>query len=56
METMNRGNIVGIDESGFDQRPSHAYGYAPAGIPAIVKWKPSSDRWRLNLLMAIHVA
>ena len=56
METMNRGNIVAIDESGFDQRPSPAYGYAPAGIPAIVKWKPSSDRRRLNLLMAIHAS
>ena len=56
MDTMNRGNIVAIDESGFDQRPSPAYGYAPAGIPAIVKWKPSSDRRRLNLLMAIHAS
>ncbi len=35
-------------------RPSHAYGYAKAGTPAIVHWTPSSDRTRLNLLMAIH--
>ena len=57
METVNRGNnIVAIDESGFDQRPSPAYGYALAGVPAIVVWKPSSDRRRLNLLMAIHAS
>ena len=58
METIHRGDIVSIDESGFDQRPSPAYGYAPAaaGIPAIVKWKPSSDRRRINLLMAIHAS
>ena len=48
------GNVVAIDESGFDQRPSPAYGYAKAGTPAIVHWTPSSDRTRLNLLMAIH--
>lgn len=51
----HRVNIVAIDESGFDQRPIPIYGYAKSGQPAIVQWKPSSDRRRLNLLMAIHV-
>jgi len=50
------GNIVSIDESGFDQRPSPAYGYSMAGEPAIVEWKPSSDRTRLNLLLAVHAS
>lgn len=51
----HRDNIVAIDESGFDQRPVPIYGYTKAGQPAIVEWKPSSDRRRLNLLMCIHV-
>ena len=50
------GKLVAIDESGFDQRPSPAYGYSAAGTPAIVRWKPSSDRSRLNLLMAVHAS
>ena len=47
-------NIASIDESGFDQRPVPVYGYASAGKPAIVRWKPSSNRTRYNLLMSIH--
>ena len=47
-------NIVAIDECGFDQRPAPTYGYSMTGTPAIVRWRPSSDRRRLNLLMAIH--
>ena len=47
-------NIASIDESGFDQRPVPVYGYALAGEPAIVRWKPSSNRTRYNLLMSIH--
>jgi len=53
-EALQNGSIVAIDESGFDQRPAPAYGYAPKGVPAIVKWRPSSDRSRHNLIMAIH--
>jgi transposase len=53
-EAITAGTVVAIDESGFDQRPAPAYGYAPKGVPAIVKWRPSSDRSRHNLVMAIH--
>ncbi len=49
-----RGRLVAIDESGFDQRCTPVYGYAPKGQPAIVNWKTCSDRKRYNLVMAIH--
>ena len=47
-------NIASIDESGFDQRPAPVYGYAMGSKPAIVQWKPSSNRTRLNLVMSMH--
>lgn len=47
------GDVVAIDESGFDQRCKPVYGYAPRGQPAIVKVRASSDRRRFSLLMAI---
>ena len=50
----HQANLVAIDECGFDQRPAPTYGYSKTGTPAIVQWRPSSDRRRLNLLMAIH--
>lgn len=56
IQAFKEGNIIAIDESGFDQRPAATYGYARKGSPAIVKWRPSSDRRRLNLLMAIHAS
>lgn len=49
----NSNSLVAIDESGFDQRCRPVYGYAPRGRPAIVKARPSSDRRRFSLLMAI---
>lgn len=45
--------IVSIDESGFDHRALPFYGFARKGYPAIVKYMPSNDRKRHNLLMAI---
>jgi transposase len=47
------GPLVAVDESGFDQRATPVYGYAPAGQHAIVKFRPCSDRRRWSLLMAI---
>lgn len=55
-QALQTGTVVAIDESGFDQRPAPAYGYAPKGVPAIVRWRPSSDRSRHNLVMAIHAS
>lgn len=52
--TLKTGSIVAVDESGFDARCSPVYGYAPRGRPAIVKWKPISNRKRYSLLMAVH--
>lgn len=47
------GLMVAVDESGFDQRATPVYGWAPAGKQAIVKFRPCSDRKRWSLLMAI---
>jgi hypothetical protein len=53
LDSCQSGQVVAIDESGFDQRAKPVYGYAPRGLPAIVKYRPSSDRRRFSLLMAI---
>ena len=47
------GILVAVDESGFDQRATPVYGYAPSGQHAIVKFRPCSDRRRWSLLMAV---
>lgn len=53
-EAMHAGTLISVDESGFDHRCVPIYGYAPKGMPAIVKWLPHKDRRRLSLLMALH--
>ena len=45
--------IVSIDESGFDLRAHSMYGYAEIGKQVIVTNKPSKDRKKKNLLLAI---
>lgn len=53
-EAMERGSVVSVDESGFDQRCRPVYGYSPSGTQAIVEVLPCKDRKRYNLIMAIH--
>ena len=50
------GEVVAVDESGFDQRVKPVYGYSLSGTPAIATVLPCKDRHRYNLLMAIHAS
>eukprot|EP00877_Chromochloris_zofingiensis_P013060 jgi/Chrzof1/8007/UNPLg00058.t1 len=45
--------LVCVDESGFDQRPTSMYGYAPKGSHAIIKYDPNYQNKHHTLLMAI---
>jgi len=45
--------IVSVDESGFDHRCVPIYGYSPRGTQTVLEYKPSNNRKRYNLLMAI---
>jgi transposase len=50
------GEVVAVDESGFDQRVQPVYGYSLSGTPAIATVLPCKDRHRYNLIMAIHAS
>jgi len=50
---LERGNIVAIDECGFDQRCKPAYAYSPVGTSPIVPYNTCHDRNRYSLVMAI---
>jgi len=47
------GNLVAIDECGFDQRCIPVYAYAPKGQQAILQYAPIRDRRHFTLVMAI---
>jgi transposase len=55
-EALATGQLLSVDESGFDPRSKPVYGYAPRGHPAILN-VPSSTmpHRRTNLIMAVHM-
>ena len=46
-------SLVSIDETGFDQRVSPVYSYAPRSTPSILHWNTCTDRSRTSVVMAI---
>ena len=52
--SFKQNKLVAIDECGFDHRCIPTYAYSPKGVPAIACYKPSNDRQRYTMNMAIH--
>lgn len=51
--SLQRHEIVSVNEAGFDSKPRPVHGYAQKGRRATAQFRQSSDRTRHTLLMAV---